>query len=80
MATRIRLLADTPEGAPGNEVVVAANRARDLISIGQAVRVAVVRSGPVVVERTTTVEQVVAPVVSPVVAESQTARVRRRAD
>ncbi len=75
MATRIRLLTDTPEGAPGNEVVVAANRARDLISIGQAVRVAI-QSGPVVVERTTTVEQVVAPVV----VESQTARVRRRGD
>lgn len=75
MATRIRLLVDTPEGGPGNEVVVAANRARDLISIGQAVRVAT-QTGPVVVERTTTVEQVV----GPDVIEPHLGRVRRRVD
>lgn len=33
---RLRLLADTPEGAPGCEVIVSASRARDLVSIGQA--------------------------------------------
>jgi hypothetical protein len=44
--TRIRLLADVPEGAPGNEVVVSKDRARDLIAIEQAERV-LVRTVPV---------------------------------
>ena len=46
---RIRLLADTPEGAPGNEVIVSSQRAVDLVKIGQAERV-IDRSVPV--ERT----------------------------
>ena len=43
---RIRLLADTPEGAPGNEVIVSSQRAVDLVKIGQAERV-IDRSVPV---------------------------------
>lgn len=30
---RLRLLADTPEGAPGCVVVVSASRARDLVAL-----------------------------------------------
>lgn len=35
-STRIRLLADLPEGATGDVRVVASHRARHLVSIGQA--------------------------------------------
>lgn len=41
MPTRIRLLADTPEGGPGCEVVVTPQRAVDLVTIGQAERIIV---------------------------------------